>query len=113
MPMYRCEVHACALYVGPQAIPRGQLPNPEGALSSLVQSAAVHAANECVQTENLCMIPSEARLYPLSIDIFHFSSSSSSSSTRSWPKNFDISRMVYGITIRLAGMKALVAAKQQ
>ena len=30
-----------------------------------------------------------------------------SSSARSWPKNFDISRMVCGITIRLAGMKAL------
>ena len=25
----------------------------------------------------------------------------------SWPKKFDISRMVYGIPIRLAGMKAL------
>ena len=34
-------------------------------------------------------------------------SSLSSSSTGSWPKNFDISIMVYGITIRLAGMKAL------
>ena len=28
-------------------------------------------------------------------------------SAGSWPKNFNISRMVYGITIRLAGMKAL------
>ena len=36
----------------------------------------------------------------------------SSSSTGSWPKNFDISTMVYGITIRLAGMKALAVTKQ-
>ena len=54
MRTYSCEVHV--LYVGPQAIPRGQLPNPEGPLSSSVQSAAVRAANECVQTENLYMI---------------------------------------------------------
>ena len=43
---------------------------------------------------------------------FSSSSSSSSSSTGSWPKNFDISTMVYGITIRLAGMKALAVTKQ-
>ena len=30
-----------------------------------------------------------------------------SSSARSWPKNSDISRMVCGMTIRLAGMRAL------
>jgi len=42
----------------------------------------------------------------------HFSSSSSSS-TGSWPKNVDISRMVNGIAIRLAGMKALAVIKQQ
>ena len=33
--------------------------------------------------------------------------------TGSWPKNFDISRMVYGITTRLASMKALAVSKQQ
>ena len=53
--------------------------------------------------------------YPGSIDVVVVqltSSSSSSSSTGSWPKNFDISTMVYGITIRLAGMKALAVTKQ-
>ena len=42
-----------------------------------------------------------------------FPVSASSSSTGSWSKNFDISRMVYGITIRLAGMKPLAVTKQQ
>ena len=46
-------------------------------------------------------IPSEARLYLGSTEIL------SSLSTRSWPNNSDISTMVYGITVRLAGMKAL------
>ena len=41
---------------------------------------------------------------------WHFSSSSL---TRSWPKNSNISTMVYGMTVRLAGMKALVVTKQQ
>ena len=32
--------------------------------------------------------------------------------TGSWPKNFDISRIVYRITIRLAGRKALGESRQ-
>ena len=63
------------------------------------------------------IIPSEARLYPRSTDIFRRHRRRRRRRRRqrelSWPKNFDISRMVYGITIRLAGMKALVAVKQQ
>ena len=56
------------------------------------------------------IIPSEARLYPRSIEIFR--------RRRRQPevglKKVDISlRMVYGIAIRLAGVKALAVIKQQ
>ena len=74
-------------------------------------NADVRGARSFAQCVSL--VPSEARLYPRGFNWdFSSSSSSSSSSTGSWPKNFDISTMVYGITIRLAGMKALAVTKQ-
>ena len=41
------------------------------------------------------------------LSVFNGDFSSLFLSTRSWPNNVNISRMVYGITIRLTGMKAV------
>ena len=56
------------------------------------------------------IIPSETRLYLGSIEIFRRRRHRCHHCCRtgSCPKNSDISTMVYGTTVRLAGKKALV-----